>query len=188
MGGLYLIPSVMRVQYGNFVAVPDTSTCVRLGRALSSISAGVRKMPRMALPASASTLFWQCSYCTLGSFWVAFAAETILEGEAGRAESCAQSCTPGQDTYNRGVVQANQAALVANCIGFLYNILLPLIARRVGVRLTYTCSTTFVALAFSISRSRSETASRRQSAATGVWGSIGSTEIFAEGTAYTTTK
>jgi hypothetical protein len=33
-----------------------------------------------------------------------------------------------------------------------------------------------------------ETASRRQSATTRVWGSIGSAEIFAEGTAYTTTK
>jgi hypothetical protein len=33
-----------------------------------------------------------------------------------------------------------------------------------------------------------ETASRRQSAATRVWGSIGSAEIFAEGTAHTTTK
>jgi hypothetical protein len=33
-----------------------------------------------------------------------------------------------------------------------------------------------------------ETASRRQSAATGVWGSIGSAEIFAEGKAHTTTK
>jgi hypothetical protein len=33
-----------------------------------------------------------------------------------------------------------------------------------------------------------ETASRRQSATTRVWGLIGSAEIFAEGTAYTTTK
>jgi hypothetical protein len=33
-----------------------------------------------------------------------------------------------------------------------------------------------------------ETASRRQSATSRVWGSIGSAEIFAEGTAYTTTK
>jgi hypothetical protein len=33
-----------------------------------------------------------------------------------------------------------------------------------------------------------ETASRRQSATTRVWGSIGSAEIFAEGTAYTTTN
>ena len=33
-----------------------------------------------------------------------------------------------------------------------------------------------------------ETASRMQSATTRVWGSIGSAEIFAEGTAYTTTK
>jgi hypothetical protein len=33
-----------------------------------------------------------------------------------------------------------------------------------------------------------ETASRRQSETTRVWGSIGSAEIFAEGTAYTTTK
>jgi hypothetical protein len=33
-----------------------------------------------------------------------------------------------------------------------------------------------------------ETASRRQSATTRVWGSIGSAEIFAEGTAHTTTK
>jgi hypothetical protein len=33
-----------------------------------------------------------------------------------------------------------------------------------------------------------ETASRRQSATTRVWGSIASAEIFAEGTAYTTTK
>jgi hypothetical protein len=33
-----------------------------------------------------------------------------------------------------------------------------------------------------------ETASRRQSAATRVWGSVGSAEIFAEGTAYTATK
>jgi hypothetical protein len=33
-----------------------------------------------------------------------------------------------------------------------------------------------------------ETASRRQSATTRVWGSIGSGEFFAEGTAYTTTK
>jgi hypothetical protein len=33
-----------------------------------------------------------------------------------------------------------------------------------------------------------ETASRRQSATTRVWGSIGSAEIFAEGAAYTTTK
>jgi hypothetical protein len=33
-----------------------------------------------------------------------------------------------------------------------------------------------------------EKASRRQSAATRVWGPIGSAEIFAEGTAYTTTK
>jgi hypothetical protein len=33
-----------------------------------------------------------------------------------------------------------------------------------------------------------ETASRRQSATTRAWGSIGSAEIFAEGTAYTTTK
>jgi hypothetical protein len=33
-----------------------------------------------------------------------------------------------------------------------------------------------------------ETANRRQSATTRVWGSIGSVEIFAEGTAYTTTK
>jgi hypothetical protein len=33
-----------------------------------------------------------------------------------------------------------------------------------------------------------EAASRRQSATTRVWGSIGSAEIFAEGTAYTTTR
>jgi hypothetical protein len=33
-----------------------------------------------------------------------------------------------------------------------------------------------------------ETASRRQSATTRVWGSIGSAEIFAEGTAHTMTK
>jgi hypothetical protein len=33
-----------------------------------------------------------------------------------------------------------------------------------------------------------ETASRRHSAATGVWGSIGSAEIFAEGAAHATTK
>jgi hypothetical protein len=33
-----------------------------------------------------------------------------------------------------------------------------------------------------------ETASRRQSAATRVWGSIGSAEVFAEGTAYTMTR
>jgi hypothetical protein len=33
-----------------------------------------------------------------------------------------------------------------------------------------------------------ETASRRQSAATRVWGSIGISETFAESTAYTTTK
>ena len=33
-----------------------------------------------------------------------------------------------------------------------------------------------------------ETASRRQSATTRVWGSIGSAEIFAEGTAYATTN
>jgi hypothetical protein len=33
-----------------------------------------------------------------------------------------------------------------------------------------------------------ETASRRQSATTRVWGPIGSAEIFAEGTAYTATK
>jgi hypothetical protein len=33
-----------------------------------------------------------------------------------------------------------------------------------------------------------ETASRRQSATTRVWGLIGSAEIFAEGTAHTTTK
>jgi hypothetical protein len=33
-----------------------------------------------------------------------------------------------------------------------------------------------------------ETASRSQSATTRVWGSIGSAEIFAEGTAHTTTK
>jgi hypothetical protein len=33
-----------------------------------------------------------------------------------------------------------------------------------------------------------ETASRRQSATTRVWGSIGSAENFAEGTAHTTTK
>jgi hypothetical protein len=33
-----------------------------------------------------------------------------------------------------------------------------------------------------------ETASRRQSATTGVCGSIGSAEIFAEGTAHTTIK
>jgi hypothetical protein len=33
-----------------------------------------------------------------------------------------------------------------------------------------------------------ETASRRQSATTRVWGSIGSAEIFAEDTAHTTTK
>jgi solute carrier family 45 protein 1/2/4 len=136
-------------------AVPDTSMCVRLGETFSSIFVGVRTMPRKALPAFASIFFWYCSYSTLGSFWVAFAAETILDGEAGGAESCAQSCTPGQDTYNRGVVQANQAALVANCIGVAYNILLPLIVRRVGMRVTYTCSTIFVALAFAIARSES---------------------------------
>jgi hypothetical protein len=33
-----------------------------------------------------------------------------------------------------------------------------------------------------------ETSNRRQSATTRVWGSIGSAEIFAEGTAHTTTK
>jgi solute carrier family 45 protein 1/2/4 len=132
----------------------SNDVCARLRETFLSIIIGVRTMPPKALPAFASIFFWYCSYSTLGSFWAAFAAETILGGDPEGADACDQNsdCSPAQDTFNEGVVWANQASLAANCVGLLYNMILPLIVHKVGMRVAYSGSTIFVALAFLIAQ------------------------------------
>jgi hypothetical protein len=111
--------------------------------------AEIKHLPKAAWPVVIGYLFWNITSSTFGSFWVAFAAETVLGGEAGGADICADlpsGCTPGQVLYNAGVVDANRAALIGSCLALAVACLLPMLVSprfKLGIRPVFVVTTSF---------------------------------------------
>ena len=116
----------------------------------------IRHLPKAAWPVVLAFLFWNITSSTFGSFWVAFAAETVLGGEADGADICGETggCSPGQLIYNDGVVEANRAALIGSCLALVTACLLPVLVSprcKLGMRPVFVCTTFFIGAAIASS-------------------------------------
>lgn len=109
----------------------------------------IRYLPKDAWPVVLGFLFWNVTSSTFATFWVAFAAETVLGGVADGADICEEQpdgCTSGQLIYLDGVVLANRAALIGSCLGLLMACFLPLLVSpqcKLGTRLVFVCMSLF---------------------------------------------